>query len=125
MTFADRLRQLREQRGLLREEVAERLQLSYWTIAKYESGSRSPSGRALAGLARILGVSVDYLLGTGDEDRSATNVSPEPDLIRRALERPDLCRIVELLSPLDDYTLHKAIQVLRALIDSDPNTVRR
>src|SRR5690606_12993765 len=41
MTFGKRLKELREVHNLDRYALASRLGVSYWTVAKYESGERS------------------------------------------------------------------------------------
>lgn len=67
MNFADRLKTLREKRGLGREQLAERLGLSYHAIAKYETGKRSPDQETILKIADYFNVSVDYLLGRSDD----------------------------------------------------------
>jgi len=64
--FNERLRQLREEKGMDREQLAARLDMSYSTIAKYEAGSRFPDQDTLLKLADIFDVSTDYLLGKSD-----------------------------------------------------------
>lgn len=66
MNLADRLKTLREKRGLSREQLAERLGLSYHAIAKYETGKRSPDQDTILKIADYFNVSVDYLLGRSD-----------------------------------------------------------
>lgn len=66
MGFNERLRQLREEKGMDREQLAARLDMSYSTIAKYEAGSRFPDQDTLLKLADIFDVSTDYLLGKSD-----------------------------------------------------------
>ena len=60
-TTAYRLRRLRKRMRLTQREVADRLHVSAMTISKYET-CRLP----LVELARLYGVSVDYLLGLSD-----------------------------------------------------------
>lgn len=63
MSFPKHLKELRKKHSLSREQLSEKLELSYSTIAKYESGERSPEMETLQKLADIFDVSVDYLLG--------------------------------------------------------------
>jgi len=62
-TFGFRLRQEREANKYSREEIARKLNVSYWTIAKYELDERKPDIETLLQLADILDVSMDYLGG--------------------------------------------------------------
>lgn len=68
--FNDRLRALRQQRAMTQAEVAQELYISQAAYSKYEVGTSSPNPETLAKLAGVLGVSVDYLVGSDDrQDR--------------------------------------------------------
>jgi len=62
-TVGSRLRKLREAAGLDRREVADKMKISYWTVAKHENDEREPDGTTLCGYADLYGVSSDYILG--------------------------------------------------------------
>lgn len=64
--FAERLRKLREERGLSQQQLAERVNMARVTITMYEAGEREPDFETLAKLAQVLGASTDYLLGRTD-----------------------------------------------------------
>ncbi|WP_349292567.1 helix-turn-helix domain-containing protein [Thermoanaerobacterium butyriciformans] len=66
LEFKDRLKELRKELKKDRYEIAKFLNVSYSTIAKYESGVRSPDKETLDKLANYFNVSVDYLLGRTD-----------------------------------------------------------
>ncbi|HHW90955.1 MAG: helix-turn-helix domain-containing protein [Limnochordia bacterium] len=72
MEFATRLKQLRESKGWTREDLALRLQATYSTIAKYETGVRTPDYNVISKIADAFGVSTDYLLGRTDDPTSPT-----------------------------------------------------
>lgn len=61
--FPNRLRQLRERRGLSRRTLSELCGLSKNMIALYERGEAVPSAEAVCLLADYFDVSTDYLLG--------------------------------------------------------------
>lgn len=64
MTFAERLRRLREQRGYTQAELAEAAGVTPRTVQYYESGKRYPSSLAIAvKLAELLGTTSEHLLG--------------------------------------------------------------
>lgn len=73
-----RLKMVRKSARLSLDDVAERLNREYGAncnkgmISKYENGVHEPSAGTVFCLARILGVSPDYLLGKTDE------ISPPP-----------------------------------------------
>ena len=62
-----RIAALRRQAGWNQAELAQRLQISPSAVGMYEQGRREPSADTLVDMARVLGVSVDYLL-TGTLD---------------------------------------------------------
>ena len=62
-----RLRLARERRGLSQKEVAEQTGAYISNLSCYESGKRTPPLELFVAIARVLGVSTDYLLGLGEE----------------------------------------------------------
>ena len=62
--IANRLAQLRKQKGLSQEQLAEKLGLSRQAVSKWERAEASPDTDNLICLARIYGVSLDDLLNT-------------------------------------------------------------
>jgi transcriptional regulator with XRE-family HTH domain len=75
MNFNDRLMQLRKEKKLSREDLATKLGVSYSTIAKYESGTREPDLKTLEKISNIFDVSLDYLLGTSNLQKSKITVA--------------------------------------------------
>jgi transcriptional regulator with XRE-family HTH domain len=72
-----RIRRAREARGLTIQELASRAGTSYQSIWRIEHGiQKDPSIALVRGIARALGVGVDYLISmfTEDEDDEAPAV---------------------------------------------------
>lgn len=61
--FEDRLKQLREAKGLSRQNISNMLDIKPRTYASYENNEREPDSEILIKFAKFFGVSVDYLLG--------------------------------------------------------------
>lgn len=61
--FAERLRTLRNARGLTQEQLAELAGLNRVTIARYETAEHLPRYRTLVALAGALGVGPERLIG--------------------------------------------------------------
>lgn len=61
--MGERIKQARLDAGLTQEKLAELLNLSRGTIARYELGEIEPKLQNLAAIADVLQVSVDYLMG--------------------------------------------------------------
>lgn len=61
--FGTRLKELRKERGLTQEQLAERLLVAFQTVSKWENGVSNPDFSLIAPLAEALQVSTDELLG--------------------------------------------------------------
>lgn len=64
--FGERLRQIREQRGLTQRQFAEKIGSTERGIQRYESGAREPAFRVILSILDNVDVSADYLLGRTD-----------------------------------------------------------
>lgn len=65
--FSDKLKELREKRGLTQIQLAEILNISKSAIANYESGLREPKDNLLwKKIASYFNVTVDYLMDIPD-----------------------------------------------------------
>ncbi len=65
--FGIRLRQLREERGLSRNGLAQKLGVSKETIYRYENNVQTPSLDRTKQIAIILRTSIDYLAGIDNQ----------------------------------------------------------
>lgn len=62
MEFSNRLYELRKQKGLSQEELANRLNVTRQTISKWELGDSTPDMEKLMALSDLFGVSLDELV---------------------------------------------------------------
>jgi class 3 adenylate cyclase len=67
--LGSRIRALREKRRLKQSDVANALQISPQAVSKWERGENAPDLAVLLDLAKVLGVTTDWLLGRGEPDR--------------------------------------------------------
>ena len=63
LEFADKLRNLRDEASISREELATKTGITYAALSKYETGEREPDFKTLRKIAQYFDVSIDYLLG--------------------------------------------------------------
>ena len=90
MSFGERLKNIRINKGMTQEDLSRRMGVSVITIRNWESGRKRPTSDSVAWLAKTLNVSADVILGTdgkeSDAEFSLTN--SEWSLIRsyRALD---------------------------------------
>ncbi len=66
MEFNEKLQELRKQKGLTQEDVAEALYVSRTAVSKWESGRGYPSIDSLKAIARFYNITIDQLL-SGEE----------------------------------------------------------
>lgn len=76
--LSKRINQLRTALGWSQVELAKRLQISKQTVSNWENDNIQPSVDMLMRLARVFGVSTDYLLGLEEVPRlDVRGLSPE------------------------------------------------
>ena len=61
--FGERVKMMRNLRGLTRSEFAKKLGVSTALVSAYEVGKREPSMKNLIALTQILNIGADWLLG--------------------------------------------------------------
>lgn len=81
MELYKRLAELRRERGLTQDELAEEVGVSRQTVSKWERGLISPSGASLIALGQVYGISVDELVNEAlsPEERAAVAVAEKPE----------------------------------------------
>ena len=76
MSIFERIKQTAKQRGLTLTQVSEKAHLGEKTLYKWKK--TEPGAERLKSVADVLGVSVDYLLGTTDDPNPKTDSDAEP-----------------------------------------------
>ena len=69
MTYAERIRALREDRDMTQTDVAAVLKVGQRTYCDYELGKTRVPVDSLITLAKMYNVSMDYICGVSDEKR--------------------------------------------------------
>jgi transcriptional regulator with XRE-family HTH domain len=77
LIFRERLKNLREEKDLMQEEVAKKLNISTSAYGYYEQGRNEPSLETVKQLAEIFEVTADYLLGLIDTKQHPVRLSEE------------------------------------------------
>ncbi len=96
MIFADKLISLRKKNGWSQEELAEKLGVSRQAVSKWESAQTVPDLDKILLMARLFGVSTDYLLKDEIEAEEHVGDGEEPDA--KAVKRISLAFAQEYLS---------------------------
>lgn len=106
-TLGSRLKEARDKKHLTQVQVAEKLGISNGTLSGYERNYRDPDTSTLANLARLYGVSTDYLsMGSGKEG-SSTNESEN--------DKEDRIILETIKNIKNKETKRAAIEVLKGL----------
>jgi len=74
-TLAENIYNLRKESGLTQENLAEKLNISFQAVSKWENGQTSPDIIMLPLLAQVFDVSIDELFGR-KSDKKAQNTCP-------------------------------------------------
>lgn len=78
MTLREKLIVLRDKAGISQISLAERLDVSRQAISRWESGAAAPSTDKLKALAKIYGVSLDWLCDDAADMASLNALKQEP-----------------------------------------------
>lgn len=117
----NRLRELRTEKNLSLRELAEKLELSYSSIGKYERDEAQPSFDILFKLADFFDVSIDYLIGYTDirtKELTIQNISKQTGLSENAVrELKHLYTASKSDSEVGKCYLYK-INTINILLDS-------
>lgn len=102
MEFHEKLQQLRKQKGLTQEALAEKLYVSRAAVSKWESGKGYPNIESLKTIAAFYSVTLDELLSSGEvltiaEAHQKQTQSRYRDMVFGLL---DLCMVLLFFLPL-------------------------
>ena len=102
MEFNEKLQELRKQRGLTQEELAEHLYVSRTAVSKWESGRGYPNIDSLKAIAKFFSVTVDQLISTDEAlvIAEADNKEKAMRFCDLAFGLLDLCTAMLLFLPL-------------------------
>ena len=105
--FAEKLKELREEKELTQDVLAEKLSISRSTVGMLELGTRMPSIEVLVKIADFFNVSIDYLLGK-PENRT------EP--VKHASDNDPKVQLKQLLVKAGYHNIPKEILEMLQLI---------
>jgi len=124
--IGERLKKLRQERGILQRQLAEMLKITQQTISLYESNKREPDAETLSKIADFFGVTIDYLLGRTDTpspvDKITDSVSDDPELAKfwdELKEREDLQLLFKQTREMSPEDVKKIIRIIKAIEDEE------
>lgn len=109
-TIAERIRELREKKGLSQSEVAKLLGMNRTTYVHYETGYSKPT-KKLKDLCALFNVSADYILGN-DNNTSNTQTENKPKDLIKLLEKEEYTLNGEIVTQEDRDKIKRVIEAL-------------
>ena len=117
MEFHEKLQELRKQREMTQEELAEILYVSRTAISKWESGRGMPNVESLKAISKFFGISLDDLLSSEEllilvEDDHRQKETNLRDMVFGML---DICMILLLFLPFFGEQMDGAVHEVSLL----------
>lgn len=98
MTMGEKMQKLRKQKNWSQETLAEKLGVSRQAVSLWERGESMPEIDKLIPLARLFGVTADYLL---DDTQETLGEKPQPTVLHQRPENPHFVQAFPLATLLD------------------------
>lgn len=124
--LGERLKSLRQEKGLSQRDLAKKLNISASAIAMYETSKREPDSELLKRISEFFGVSIDYLLGTTDIPSPTVQikdaVSDDPELkefYEEMKERESLKLLFHQTKNLEDKDIKQILRIIKAIEDEE------
>lgn len=123
MEFHEKLQELRKNRGLTQEELAEVLCVSRTAISKWESGRGYPSIDSLKAISRFFSVTIDDLL-SGEKLLSIAqqeNNSNIQNVCGLMFGMVDICSFLLIVLPLYPHRINEYFQSVNLFVYTEPS----
>ncbi len=114
MTFPERLKQLRKEKGITQTDLANALDISGGTVAMWETGKRRPSFELLMDLAEYFNRSADYILGNSDVPTAFSLDEGEVETFGMWVVQEEYEDVMRKFAMLDEYGKRAVQNILRA-----------
>ena len=101
MNIGNNIKQLRQQKNLTQDQVAEKLGVSYQAVSKWENNANTPDIALLPAIAELFGVSIDALFSDSIMDYSDIHSFMKDDDIIRVVQMRGIkvLKVSSTLSP--------------------------
>lgn len=113
--FSENLKKSRLNSGMKVDEIASSLGVSQQTYYNYESGNREPSIENIVVLAKLFGVSADYLFGLTDD--TGTRIAPQTPIKESTIKVYE--KIPAGVEDIDTIPYIDEIEVSKTMVEDD------
>lgn len=117
--ISSRLRELRQQHGYTQQHMANLLNIKRPTYTRYETGTNEPDHETIVRLADIFAVSVDFLLGRGEEEKSIRKSPSEEELLDEKTKL--ILSLLNRLSPANREAVWRYVDFLASQEEKGSN----
>ena len=94
MTLGERIKQLRDEKGITQLKLARLCGVNRNSIYMYERNNVQPRQEVLSRIANALDVSIDYLLGNSDDPNDKTSTCNSDNMTKAILKNIDMDKII-------------------------------
>ena len=125
MTFAEKIKSLRKERGLTQLQLAQASNISLAVIAGVESGRRNPSKEMAKRLSSFFGVPIQAFIfedATTDAPQQSQQTTDIPKLLQIEKNLRDVLESLNL--KLSEETIIKCIEYFYSENITDPNVMK-
>ena len=114
--FGSVLQQLRKERHLTQEQLAQTLGLAKSSISMYENGKREPDFATMEQLADYFGVDMDTLYGRAPSVEATGRIDADSlEILRAVRERPEMKILFSVSRDVTAEELIEAIHIVEGL----------
>ena len=112
--LAERLKQLRSEKGMTQVQLAQMLGVSKGTVAMWETSKRKPSFEILSKLSDIFDRRMDYILGYSDDASSPQPAEEELEQLGRWEAEDSMHETIMQYLRLNEYGKQAVDAIIRA-----------
>lgn len=92
--ISDKIKALREKKGLSQTEVAQKLNIQQGSYSNYERGKRTPDIEALKRIANFYNVSADYLIDNDIKNESEITKLERELTTEQKYTLKEICKLI-------------------------------
>lgn len=81
MSLGQKIKKLRTDKGLTQKDLADQLHVTFQTISKWESSTNEPDITTLKEIAKLFGVTLDYLVDENEESNQVESSEEESSVV--------------------------------------------
>jgi len=126
VVLLNRIRSLRNEKGLTQSDLAKLLNVSDRTIGYYENGQRDPDTSSLKILSEYFEVSVDFLLGLTEfrtpADRISQAIGADKELLtfwEETKDRENVQLLFKQIRTMSDKDINQVLRIIKAIEDEE------